>query len=176
MIRAFENHQPQIADSAYVDSTAVIIGQVSIGADSSIWPNVVIRGDIHEIQIGECCSIQDSTVIHVTHRSDYDPEGYPTIVGNNVTVGHRVILHGCQIGNNCLIGMGATIMDGVIIEDNVLIGANSLVSPGKRLESGYMYLGSPAKKIRQLTHDEIGKIAYNADHYVRLKNRHIQSL
>ncbi len=172
-IRSFESATPTIASTAFVDATAVVIGDVTIQADSSIWPNAVIRGDIHHIQIGQRTSIQDNSVIHVTHAGPFNPDGFATTVGNNVTVGHRVILHGCDIKDNCLIGMGSVVMDGAVIESNVFLGAGSLVTPGKVLESGYLWMGAPAKKIRKLSAKELEQIEYSANYYAQLKDRHL---
>ncbi len=173
-IRPFKSHQPDISPSTYVDESAVIIGQVSIGSDCSIWPNTTIRGDVNWIKIGNNTSIQDGSVLHVTHENPDKPgSGFPLSVGSQVTVGHNVILHGCTIEDNCLLGMGAIILDGAHIEKNVLIAAGALVSPGKHLHSGYLYIGSPAKPLRPLTDNEIANLQYSADHYVKLKNEYI---
>lgn len=173
-IRTFDNKQPKIPSSTFVDETALVLGDVQIGEDCSIWPLTVIRGDVNSIQIGNNTNIQDNSVLHVTHDGPYNPGGFDLKIGNNVTVGHRVILHGCHIGDSCLIGMGATIMDGVVIESQTLIGAGSLVTPNKQLESGYLWMGSPVRKIRKLTDEEIESIDYSAKNYVKLKNQHLQ--
>ena len=171
-IRKFENHSPLIHSTSYVDDTALVLGDVQIGENCSIWPMTVIRGDVNSVQIGNSTNIQDNSVLHVTHDGPYNPGGFNSKIGNNVTVGHRVILHGCEIGDSCLIGMGTTIMDGVIIEPQSLIGAGSLVTPNKRLESGYLWMGSPIRKVRKLTDEELQSIEYSALSYVKLKNRH----
>lgn len=171
-IRDFEQSSPVIDDTAFVDESAVVIGNVDIAADVSVWPLVVIRGDIHRITIGAGTNIQDGSVLHVTHDSEYSPGGFALSIGESVTVGHKAILHACTIGNHCLIGMGSTVLDGAVLEDKVMLGANSLVSPGKHLKSGYLYLGSPAKQARALTDDEMAWLAYSANHYVELKNRY----
>ena len=173
-IRHFENKQPDIDTTTFVDDTALVLGDVQIGKNSSVWPLTVIRGDVNAIQIGNNTNIQDNSVLHVTHDGPYNPGGFALKIGNNVTVGHRVILHGCQIGDSCLIGMGATIMDGAVIEANTLIGAGSLVTPYKHLKSGYLWMGSPVRRVRKLTDEEIESIEYSAQHYVQLKNRHQQ--
>ena len=175
-IRNFKDNQPQIHPTTFVDDTALVLGDVHIGENSSIWPMTVVRGDVNTIQIGAFTNIQDNSVLHVTHDGPYNPGGYDLKIGNNVTVGHRVILHGCHIGDSCLIGMGATIMDGVIIEPNNLIGACSLITPNKHLESGYLWMGSPARKIRKLTDNEIESIEYSAKNYSALKDQHKQCL
>lgn len=174
-IRDFENILPDLHPDAYVDETALVIGDVTIGKDSSIWPFTVLRGDVNQIRIGASTNIQDNSVLHVSHDGPYNPGGFALDIGDNVTVGHRVILHGCTIHNDCLVGMGCTIMDGVIVHPYTIIGAGSLVTPGKELEGGFLWLGSPARKVRKLTDEERESIAYSAQHYVKLKNRHQQS-
>ena len=171
-IRDFENHRPVIDESAFIDESAVVIGNVKIAADVSVWPLTTIRGDINSIEIGARSNIQDGSVLHVTHDSEYSPGGFSLSIGESVTVGHKVILHACTIGNDCLVGMGSTVLDGAVLEDKVMLGANSLVSPGKRLESGYLYVGSPARQVRKLTEKELAWLAYSATHYVDLKNRY----
>ena len=139
-----------------------------------ILAKIALFGDVNTIQIGAFTNIQDNSVLHVTHDGPYNPGGYDLKIGNNVTVGHRVILHGCHIGDSCLIGMGATIMDGAVIESHNLIGAGSLVTPNKKLESGYLWMGSPIRKVRKLSEEERESIDYSASSYVKLKNRHQQ--
>jgi carbonic anhydrase/acetyltransferase-like protein (isoleucine patch superfamily) len=172
-IRSFQGIKPNIGHSVYIDETALVIGDVTIGDHSSIWPMTVVRGDVNKITIGSNTNIQDGSVLHVTHGYQKNPEGFALHVGNNVTVGHKVILHACVIEDNCLIGMGSTIMDGAVVHSHVLVGAGSLVSPGKELESGYLYLGSPVKKLRRLTDEERAWIDYSATHYVKLKSRYL---
>lgn len=173
MIRPYQKVFPQIAQSAFIDEQSVIIGDVHIGADSSVWPTAVLRGDMLHIRIGERTSIQDGTIGHITHDGKYSPGGFALIVGDDVTVGHQCVLHGCQIGNRCLIGMQSLILDGAVIEDEVMLGAGSLVSPGKRLESGYLYVGRPAVQKRKLTQDEIDFFTYSAQNYVKLKDNYL---
>ena len=170
-IRTFEDHTPQIADSAYVDEQALVIGDVHLGGDSSVWPMTVIRGDVNSIRIGSRTNIQDGSVVHVTHDCEYAPGGYATTIGDDVTVGHRVIAHACEIGDRCLIGMGSVILDGAVIEPDSMIGAGCLVPPGKILEGGCLWVGSPARKIRELTPEELDFLRYSATHYVNNKNR-----
>lgn len=171
-IRSFAGESPEIADSAYVDESAVVIGNVKIGENSSVWPMSVVRGDVHSIRIGKCTNIQDASVLHVTHDGKFFPGGFSLTVGDYVTVGHRVILHACTVGDYCLIGMSATIMDGAVLEDKLIIGAGSLVPTGKKLEGGYLYVGSPVKRVRELTEKELEFLEYSAVHYVKLKNLH----
>jgi len=174
-IRKYKKHQPVIDNNCYIDDASIIIGNVTIGSDSSIWPMTVVRGDVNAIHIGSNTNIQDSSVLHVTHDGpyDYNRGGYALTIGNNVTVGHAVILHGCTIEDDCLVGMGSTIMDGVIVKPNTIIGAGSLVSPGKILDEGCLYVGRPVRKVRELNAEEIESIQYSAKHYVELKNTYL---
>jgi carbonic anhydrase/acetyltransferase-like protein (isoleucine patch superfamily) len=173
-IRPFKQFIPNIGKDVYIDESAQVIGQVDIGSDCSIWPNTTIRGDVNWIKIGANTSVQDGSVLHVTHdHTNKHPGGYPLSIGSQVTIGHNVVLHGCTVEDNCLIGMGAIILDNAHLEKNVFLAAGALVSPGKRLESGYLYVGSPAKKARALTEDEIEGLQYSADHYVKLKNDYL---
>ncbi len=175
-LRQFEGFTPVLDPTVFVDSTALIIGNVSAGEDSSVWPLVVVRGDIHRISIGARSNIQDGTVIHVTHDGPFNPGGYATTIGDDVTVGHKVMLHGCTIADRVLIGMGAIVMDGAVVESEVVVGAGSLVPPGKRLQSGHLYVGSPVKQIRPLSEKERAYFTYSSQRYVELKDRHLQSL
>ncbi len=168
MIRNFRDKSPQIGDEVYIDETAVVIGDVTIGDRSSVWPLSAIRGDINRIRIGRDSNIQDGSVLHVTHRGEFSPEGAELIIGDQVTVGHKVLLHGCRIGNQCLIGMGSIVTDNAVVEDRVMIGSGSLVPPGKRLESGHLYLGNPVQQKRRLSDREIEFFDYVAEHYVKL--------
>ena len=171
-IRTFEEFTPDIHASAWVDHNCTVIGDVAIGADSSIWPGTVIRGDINAIRIGERTNIQDGSILHNSHDSEFMPGGSPLVIGDDVTVGHGVILHGCEIHDLCLIGMGATVMDRSVVQRHVIVAAGSLVPGGKVLESGYLYAGSPAKQVRRLTEDQVRYFAYSAAHYVKLARRH----
>jgi carbonic anhydrase/acetyltransferase-like protein (isoleucine patch superfamily) len=172
-VKSFDSKTPSIHKSVYIHETAVVIGDVKLADDVSIWPLAVVRGDIHSIKVGARSNVQDGSVLHVTHASDFNPGGYPLIIGNDVTVGHNVTLHGCTIGNHCLIGMGAIVMDGAVVNDNVMIGAGSLVPPGKVLESGYLYVGSPVKKARLINEKEAQFLTYSPQNYVRLKNKYL---
>ena len=124
-IRAFHEYTPVLAKGVFIDSSAVVIGNVYLGQDCSVWPQAVIRGDMHSISIGARCNIQDGAILHITHAGPYNPDGWPLVIGDDVTVGHRALLHGCEVGNRILIGNGAIVMDGTVIEDDVIIGANS---------------------------------------------------
>lgn len=172
-VQAYQGQIPQIGVRVYVHASASVIGDVHLGDDASVWPGVVIRGDVNHIRIGAGSNVQDLSVLHVSHKSSWDPNGAPLIIGNNVTIGHKVILHGCTIEDECLVGMGSIIMDKVIVQKHVLIGAGSLVPEGKVLESGYLYLGSPAKKVRALIKQELERFVYSAQHYIRLKNSYL---
>ncbi len=172
MIRDYLDKSPVIGAGTYIDDTAVVIGDVVIGENCSIWPLTVIRGDINRIRIGDDTNIQDGSVLHVTHRGDYSPEGAELHIGSEVTVGHKALLHGCRIGNQCLVGMGSIVTDNAMVEDRVIIGSGSLVPPGKTLESGYLYLGNPAVKKRALSEREIEYLGYVAKHYVLLKQNY----
>ena len=174
-IRPYNGISPDIHSRVYVDASAVVIGDVVIGEDSSVWPMTVIRGDVEKIRIGARTNLQDGCILHVTHDGDYSPGGFPLTVGNDVTAGHRATLHACSIGSLCLIGMSATIMDGAVLEDRVVLGAGSLVPPGKVLESGYLYVGSPARKVRALSEKERDFLVYSARHYVNLKDRYLNN-
>jgi len=172
-IRKYQNHIPVLAERAFVDHSAVVIGDVEIGADSSVWPLTVIRGDMHRIRIGARTSVQDGCVLHITHAGPFNPDGFPLLIGDEVTIAHKVMLHGCSVGNRILIGMGSIVMDGAVVEDDVIIGAGSLVPPGKRLESGFLYVGSPVRQVRPLTDKERAFFSYSAGNYVKLKDQHL---
>ena len=172
-IRPFQQHTPTLGERTFVDRSAVVIGDVEIGADSSIWPLTVIRGDMHRIRIGARTSVQDGCVLHITHAGPFNPDGFPLLIGDDVTIAHKVMLHGCTVGNRILIGMGSIVMDGAVVEDDVIIGAGSLVPPGKKLDSGFLYVGSPVKQIRALTDKERAFFTYSAANYVKLKDLHL---
>lgn len=172
-IRSFQGTKPNLADRVFVDTSAVVIGDVEIGEDSSVWPLTVIRGDMHRIRIGKRTSVQDGSVLHITHAGPFNPDGFPLIIGDEVTIGHKVMLHGCTLGSRILVGMDSTVMDGAVVEDEVIIGAGSLVPPGKVLESGYLYVGSPVKQARPLTDKERNFFSYTAGNYVKLKDQHL---
>lgn len=172
-IRSYKGVTPSFNASVYIDESSVLVGDITLGDDSSVWPLVAARGDVNYIRIGERTNIQDSSVLHLSRATKSNPEGYPLIIGDDVTVGHKVMLHGCQLGNRILVGMGAIIMDNAIVEDNVIIGGGSLVPPNKRLESGYLYVGSPVKQARALTEQELTFLKVSADNYVLLKNEYL---
>lgn len=174
-IRGFEQIDPFIEDGAYVDPAAVVIGDVAIGSGSSVWPQCVLRGDVQPIRIGERTNVQDGTVVHVTHDGEFSPGGFATTVGDDCTIGHRAIVHACTIEDRVLVGMGAIVMDGAVVRSDVMISAGALVPPGAELESGWLYIGSPAKAKRELSDDERRFLRYLAEHYTELARRHAGS-
>jgi len=175
-VRKFKDKHPVIGKSVFIDDSAVVIGDVTIGDDVSIWPTTVIRGDVESIRIGDGTNIQDGSILHVTHEGQFTATGYPLTVGKGVTIGHKAVVHACTIGDYCLIGMGSIILDGAVIEDYVILGAGSLVPSGKKLESGYLYVGSPARQIRLLKDSEKEFLEYSYQHYIELKNEHLKSI
>ncbi|MCJ2378514.1 gamma carbonic anhydrase family protein [Vibrio sp. ZSDZ34] len=175
-IRSYKGITPSIANSAYIDETSVLVGDIQIDEDASIWPFVAARGDVNHIRIGKRSNIQDGSVLHVTHKNLENPDGFPLIIGNDVTIGHKVMLHGCTIEDRVLVGMGATVLDGSVIQSDVMIGAGSLVPPNKVLVSGFLYVGSPAKQIRPLTEKERDFLQRSADNYVQNKNDYLNEV
>lgn len=175
-VRSYKNKYPKYPSSVYIDASSVVVGDIRIGADSSIWPLVAARGDVNVIRIGDRTNVQDGSVLHVTRTSPTDPEGYPLLIGDDVTIGHKVMLHGCELKNRILIGMGAIVMDGAVVEDDVIVGAGSLVPPGKTLKSGYLYVGSPVKQARELNQGELEFLRKSADNYVYLKNEYLAEI
>ncbi len=174
MILPFKNYNPKIAENVFIAQSADVIGRVTIGKDSSIWFGVVVRGDVHRIEIGERTSIQDKSMVHVTHHKKEDEsDGHPTIVGNDVTVGHSVVLHGCRIEDACLIGMSATILDGAVIGKESIVGAGSLVTKGKIFPPRSLIMGSPAKVVRELTDEEVKELYASATRYVSFKDQYL---
>lgn len=171
-IRVFQGIGPTISKNAYVDQNAVVIGDVSIGEDSSLWPNTVVRGDVHSISIGNRTNIQDGTVLHVTANDKLHPGGHPIVIGNSVTIGHNATIHGCTIEDFALIGMGAIILDGAVVKAKALVGAGSVVPPGALVEGGHLWIGNPAKMSRPLTQEELDYLEYSALHYINLKNNY----
>ncbi|MDG1851810.1 MAG: gamma carbonic anhydrase family protein [Gammaproteobacteria bacterium] len=174
-VRSYMEFNPKIGDRAYIDNSAVVIGNVVLGVDSSVWPLTVIRGDVHSIRIGDRTNIQDGSVLHCTSAESFGPDGFPLSIGSDVTIGHKAVLHGCKIQDRVLIGMGAIVMDGAVIESDIILGGGSVVSPGKTLTSGGLYVGSPAQRVRDLRQEEIDFLLYSAKHYVKLKDLHHNS-
>jgi len=172
VLRAFHQTTPTLGKRVFIDDSAIVTGNITIGDDSSVWPLCSLRGDLLSITIGNNTNIQDGTVIHTSHASQFQ-KAAQVIIGNNVTVGHKAMVHGCTIHDTSLIGMGAIVLDHAVIESYVILGAGSVVGPGKVLESGYVWRGCPARKARSLTQDERTFLTYSAESYVRLKNQHM---
>lgn len=173
-VRAYKGTLPTLGERVFIDDSAVVIGNTELGDDVSVWPCAVIRGDMHNIKIGARTSVQDAAVLHITHASDFNSGGWPLTIGEDVTIGHGACLHGCTIGNRVLIGIGSTVLDGAVVENDVVIGAGTLVPPGKTLESGFLYVGSPAKQARPLKDSEREFFTYSAMNYVKLKDEYIK--
>jgi carbonic anhydrase/acetyltransferase-like protein (isoleucine patch superfamily) len=171
-VRHYQGKHPRIHAEAWVDRAALVVGDVEIGPRSSVWPMAVIRGDVHRIHVGAETNIQDGSVLHVSHDSRFLPGGAPLIVGDRVTVGHQVVLHGCEIRDGCLVGIGSRILDRAVLEPHTMLGAGSLVPPGRVLEGGYLWLGVPAQRARPLTDGELEYLEYSAQHYVQLARGH----
>lgn len=172
-IRSFKGTAPSLGARVYIDPAATVIGDVTLGDDVSVWPGAVIRGDMHRIRIGDRSNVQDNAVLHITHASDFNPGGWPLTIGEDVVIGHRALLHGCTLGNRILVGNGAILNDGVVVEDEVIIGAGCMVPPGKRLESGYIYIGNPCKQGRELKDSERAFFTYSPANYVKLKDQYL---
>jgi carbonic anhydrase/acetyltransferase-like protein (isoleucine patch superfamily) len=175
-IRSYKGMTPVLGVKVYVDPAATVIGNVTLGDDTSVWPGAVIRGDMHKIIIGNRSNIQDNAVLHITHASAFNPKGWPLTVGDDVIIGHGAILHGCTIGSRILVGNGAIVNDGAVIEDEVIIGAGTVVPPGKKLESGNIYVGSPCRLLRQTTETESAFFVYSPANYVLLKDQYLKEI
>ncbi len=175
-LRSFQGITPQLGERVFIDPTAVVLGDVVLGDDVSVWPQVSIRGDMHRIRVGDRTSVQDGCVLHITHAGPYNPDGYPLHIGADVTIGHAAVLHGCTVGDRVLVGMGAIIMDGAVVQSDVVIAAGALVTPGKVLASGKLYAGSPAREMRALSDAEMDYFRYSAANYVKLKDQHIAEM
>ncbi|MCX7738331.1 MAG: gamma carbonic anhydrase family protein [Hydrogenothermaceae bacterium] len=168
IIKPYKGKYPKIHPSSFIAENAVIIGDVEIGRDCSVWYNVVIRGDVNFIRIGDRTNIQDGTIIHVDHKK------YPTIIGSNVTIGHKIMVHACTIEDSCLIGMSSTIMDGVVVGKQSIVGAGALVTPNKTIEPQSLWAGVPARFVRKLTEEELSWIEKSAENYVKYKNSYLE--
>jgi carbonic anhydrase/acetyltransferase-like protein (isoleucine patch superfamily) len=160
MIRTFKGTTPSVDPTAYVDASAQVIGDVVIGAESSVWMNVVIRGDVHRIRIGRRSNVQDLTMIHVMRDS------HPTTIGDEVTIGHSAVVHGCTIGDRVLVGMGAVLLNGVHVEPDSIVAAGTLLTEGTRIPARSLVMGRPGKVKRPLTDEEVAEIRWYADNYV----------
>ncbi|TYK65824.1 gamma carbonic anhydrase family protein [Colwellia echini] len=175
-LRSYKGVTPKIGENSYVDDSAILIGDITLSEDVSIWPLVAARGDVNTINIGARTNVQDGSILHVTRKSKNNPDGYPLIIGEDVTIGHLCMLHGCTLGNRILVGMGAIIMDGAIVQDDVFIGAGTLVPPNKILESGFLYVGNPMKKARPLKESESAFLKQSAINYTELKDDYLAEL
>ena len=176
-VRPYRETAPQLGARVYVDPAATVIGDVVLGDDVSVWPATVIRGDVNHVRIGARTSVQDGSVIHVSHDGPHAKlGGFATVIGEDVTIGHKAIIHACTIGNASLIGMGAILLDGVRVGDHAMIGAGAVVPPGREVGEGELWVGSPARCVRRLTDAQIEGLHYSAGHYVRLKDEYLAAL
>ena len=170
----FMYREPILGERVYLAPGAQVSGAVEIGADASVWPMAVARGDVNRIVIGARSNVQDGSVLHVTHESAWQPAGGPLLIGEDVTVGHAAVLHACTIGDRCLVGMGAIVMDGAVLEPDSMVAGGAVVPPGKTVASGTLWRGNPARFARELSEKEIERLLYSAHHYVRLKDRYLE--
>lgn len=174
-VESFSGQSPSLGKGVYIHASAVVIGNVSLGQDVSVWPGAIIRGDMMGIHIGDRSNVQDNAVLHTTHASEkYNPDGFPLTIGEDVVIGHKAVLHGCTVQDRVLIGIGAILNDGVVVESDVIVGAGTLVPPGKRLESGYVYAGNPARQLRALKDEEKSFLRYSPQNYIKLKNQYLE--
>jgi len=167
--RPYLGTHPTLGEGVYIDPTALVIGDVVLGDQVSIWPMAVVRGDVNQIRIGHRSNVQDGSVLHVARPYRGNDTGWPLLIGEDVVIGHKVVVHGCTIGNRVLVGIGSIVLDGAVVEEDVMIGAGAVVTPDKRLESGGLYVGNPARRLRELTEVEIARIPIMAEWYVDLK-------
>ncbi|OHE83545.1 MAG: gamma carbonic anhydrase family protein [Lysobacterales bacterium RIFOXYA1_FULL_69_10] len=173
-LRPYLDQFPRLGERVYVDPAASVIGDVELGDDVSVWPGCVVRGDVNFIRVGARTNIQDGTVIHVSHDGPHAKlGGFATVIGEDVTIGHKAIVHACRIGDAALIGMGAIVLDGAVVESHGFVGAGAVVPPGKTVGRGELWLGNPARKVRVLSEADVEGLYYSAQHYVRLKNRYL---
>ena len=173
-LRPYRGVLPRLGERAYVDPFASVIGDVELGEDVSVWPFTVVRGDVNFVRIGARTNIQDGTVIHVSHDGPHAKlGGFATVIGADVTIGHKAIVHACRIEDACLIGMGAIVLDGAVVRKHGFLGAGAMLTPGKEVGEGEMWLGSPARFARRLSDAEIEALYYSAQHYVRLKDEYL---
>jgi carbonic anhydrase/acetyltransferase-like protein (isoleucine patch superfamily) len=173
-IRPFKGTLPRLGARVYVDPAATVIGDVALADDVSIWPGAVARGDVHHIRIGARSNLQDGAIIHVTHDGPYTPGGFPTIIGEDVTIGHGAVIHACTIEDGCLIGMHATVLDGAVVKKNAFVAAGALVSPGKVVGERELWVGNPAKMVRVLSDKQVEQLYYSAANYVKLKDTYLE--
>ena len=173
-IRPYLDQFPSLGERVYVDPAATVIGKVTLGDDVSVWPGCVVRGDVNFIRIGARSNIQDGTVIHVSHDGPHARlGGFATVIGDDVTIGHKAIIHACRIEDAALIGMGAVLLDGAVVRKHGFVGAGALLAPGKVVGEAELWLGNPARKVRVLSDAEIEGLYYSAQHYVRLKDHYL---
>ncbi len=172
-IRNFRGIAPTFGARCYVDPAALVIGDVVMGDDASIWPGAIARGDVHRIRIGARTNIQDGTIVHVTHAGPHTGEGFACLIGDDVTIGHAAVIHACTIEDACLIGMHATVLDGVVVRKHGFVGAGAVVAPGKEVGQRELWLGNPARRMRLLSDAEVEQLFYSARNYVRLKDQYL---
>lgn len=173
VLRSHGERFPRLGRAVYIDPQCTVIGDVELQDDCSIWPMAVVRGDMHRVHIGARTSVQDGAVLHITHAGPFNSDGWPLSIGEDVTIGHRACLHGCTLGSRILVGISSTVLDGAVIEDDVMLAAGALVPPGRRLASGYLYVGAPCRQVRPLTGKEYEFLRYSAANYVSLKNQYL---
>ena len=173
-IRTFENRTPKIDPLAVLDPLCLVIGDVHIGANTSLWPGVVVRGDIHQIRIGSDSNIQDGCVLHVSHDGPFMPGGSALLIGDRVTVGHRAVLHGCTIGDDCLIGMGSILLDNAVVEPWAFVAAGTLVPPGKVVRAGTLVMGNPMRVVRECTEKDREWIVHSWRSYVKRAREYLE--
>jgi carbonic anhydrase/acetyltransferase-like protein (isoleucine patch superfamily) len=173
-IRPFLDHLPQVGARSYIDPAALVMGDVVLGDDVSIWPGTIVRGDVNYIRVGDRTNIQDGCVVHVSHDGPHAKlGGFATVIGSDVTIGHKAIIHACRIEDAVLIGMGAIVLDGAVVKKHGFVGAGALIAPGKVVGEGELWLGNPARKARMLSQAEIEALYYSAGHYVKLKDKYL---
>jgi carbonic anhydrase/acetyltransferase-like protein (isoleucine patch superfamily) len=172
-IRSFNAKSPRIGAHCYIDPAATLIGDVELGDHVSIWPGAVARGDVHFIRIGARSNLQDGAVVHVTHDGPYSPGGMPTIIGEDVTIGHGAVIHACTIEDGVLVGMHATVLDGAVVRKNAFIAAGAVVPPGKVVGERELWVGNPARMARTLSDAQVEQLYYSAANYVRLKDQYL---
>ena len=174
VLRQYRDILPTVGQRAYVDPAATVIGDVVLGDDVSIWPGTIVRGDVNFIRIGARTNVQDGSVIHVSHDGPHAKlGGFATVIGEDVTIGHKAIIHACRIEDAVLIGMGAIVLDGAVVKKHGFVGAGALIAPGTVVGEGELWLGNPGKKVRMLSDAEIEALTYSAQHYVRLKDHYL---
>ena len=173
-VRPYRGILPTLGERAYVDPAATVIGDVVLGDDVSIWPGAIVRGDVNCIRIGARSNIQDGAILHVTHAGPHTGDGFPCVIGADVTIGHAAVIHACTIEDACLIGMHATVLDGAVVRKHAFVGAGALIPPGKIVGEGELWVGNPARRVRVLGPAQIEQLYYSAQHYVRLKDQYLQ--